>query len=183
MKSIKTIYKHLATLLKDGVQLDSQPVLKHVDLWYEQTEFPQLTEAIAYPAVFIQFQAQTIEDLGLHSQHVALLISVYLAQNHFYRTDMNNAANNPTLAYLDMLESIHVLLHGYEHSEVCGKLRRVSFEPVRTANNLIIYRQNFQLDYYEDAAISQTVTENLDAEPVFQPPAPIVPITKRFPDL
>ena len=144
MRIVSEAYQHLgAKLLNEVLDEQGRPVFRWADLWYEQTEFQELAEAIDYPAVFLDFAADTISSIGQLEQNVTLLTDIYVAVASLADTAINSPERPDGLHYLEVCARVQELLHAYEHP-TCGNLNRVGFVRHSTRTNLLVYRLTYQ---------------------------------------
>lgn len=144
MRIISEAYQHLgAKLLAEVKDGKGRTALRFADLWYEQPDFPDICEAIDYPAVFFDFAADT-SSLGELEQNVKLNLDVYVATNSLADTAIgaNSLDREDGLHYLELCARVHELLHGYEHKS-CGNLSRVGFVRYSSRTNVVVYRLTY----------------------------------------
>lgn len=143
MRNVKLAYLHLGRKLIDEVKDDNgDPAVHHVDLWYEQTEFPELADGIDYPALFFDFTSADITTIGLFEQDVDLVTNIYVATDSLDDTHLEAAERGDGLHYLELCARVHELLEGYAHPD-CGNLTRIGFAGVSTRTNLLVYRLTY----------------------------------------
>jgi hypothetical protein len=154
MRIVSEAYQHLgAKLLAEVLDDHQRPALHHADLWYEQTDFPEVAEAIDYPAVFFDFAADTLSSMGQLEQDVKLNTDLYVAVDTLASTAIGttDAERADGLHYLELCARVHELLHGYEHAS-CGNLSRVGFVRHSARTNLIVYRLTYASDLVDASA-------------------------------
>jgi hypothetical protein len=143
MRNVKDAYLHLGRKLINEVKDDNgDPAVHHVDLWYEQTEFPELADGIDYPALFFDFTSSDISTIGLFEQDVDLVTNIYVASDSLDDTHLEAAERGDGLHYLELCARVHELLEGYAHPN-CGNLTRIGFAGVSTRTNLLVYRLTY----------------------------------------
>lgn len=143
------------------------PTIKHVDLFYEQHHIMDGGDGnwipLRCPAVFLEFTAPQVNDLGELRQEMLMDIGVYLAYEMTADSNRNSLGQERALAFIQMLRDIHAALHGHSGTHF-GSLSRVSIERIPGPPTMVVYRQVYRchmLDY------SATVTYNeVDAMPV-----------------
>lgn len=167
MRKIERLYtsliNHLDTRVVDENQL---PQLTWQDLWYGQTDFPELAEAIEYPAVFYEFQSDNIESLGVSSKTVDLICSLYVAYNTFLDTNNQSLEQNEGLAFMRLLGDIDEVLEGQNIGDI-GVVRQVAFTPYNTRTNVIVYRIDYAITFIDEAALlenNDTQTHTFEEE-------------------
>lgn len=153
----------------------SESVIKFMDLWNEQPNFPELAESYDHPALFFEYNATSINDLGKLSQQVPLMVSLYFCDVSYLDSGSLSDAQNEALSYLDKLGIIHELLHGYADPAV-GVLRRAGIAKVGVQTNVLVYRLDFQCTMIDDSGLlanKQTESQEANSELEFVPkPAP-----------
>jgi hypothetical protein len=186
MLLLKNHYQHLCTYLQEkfvnGPEDEPVPVLKFIDLWNEQPNFPEMAEGYDYPALFVEYNANNLADLGKLSQEVKLQCSLYLCHVNYDDSFHQASAQEQALEYLHMLGRLHELLHGYSHP-LTGTLRRVGMGKVGVQTNVIVYRLDFESSLIDDSGLvanRQTETVETDAEPEFVAPPPPEPKPNWF---
>ncbi len=143
MRIISAAYQHLGTkLLAEVLDNQAAPALHFADLWYEQTDFPELAEAIDYPAVFFDFAADTTTSIGRWEQNVALNTDIYVAVDTLADTAIGSPERPAGLHYLELCARVHELLQAYQHPS-CGNLDRVGFVRHNARTNLLVYRLSY----------------------------------------
>ncbi len=152
MRIISEAYQHLGNKLLTEVLDDSQrPAFHWADLWYEQTDFPELAEAIDYPAIFFDFAADTTTSIGELEQDVQLNTDIYVAVDSIADTAINSPERGDGLHFLELCARTHAQLHGYEHAS-CGNLDRVGFSRYSARTNVIVYRMSYRSEVVDTSA-------------------------------
>ena len=174
MRIISDAYQHLgAKLLAEILDNQQRPVFSWADLWYEQTDFPEVAEEIYYPAVFFDFAADTISSIGQLEQDVTLNIDIYVVMETLADTAINSPERPDGLHYLELCACVHEILQGYEHHS-CGNLNRVGFARYSARTNVIVYRLT-----YASSVVDTSATELRRAtKPA--PPNAFTQAPKRF---
>jgi len=166
MRIISNMYQHLGRYLKDKV-LDNggRPAFNWVDLWYEQTEFEELAEAIDYPALFMAFGSDDITTIGLKEQDVRVITEIYVAVNNLQDTNLDSVERGEALHYLELCARVHEVLQGYEHPKV-GNLDRIGFAPFNARTNLIVYRLTYSSRQFDISPLQKKEGPAIKPEPV-----------------
>jgi hypothetical protein len=143
MRIISDAYQHLGNKLLTEIlgELD-RPAFHWCDMWYEQTEFPEIAEGIDYPAVFLDFASENITTAGELLQNVGLLTNVYVAVENLQDTHIGSPEREGALHYFELLARVHEMLQAYDHPS-CGNLNRIAFVPMSTRTNVIVYRLTY----------------------------------------
>jgi hypothetical protein len=143
MRIVSDAYQHLgAKLLAEVLDEQGRPVFHWGDLWYEQTDFPELAEGIDYPAIFFDFGADDIATLGVLEQKVRLVTDIYVAVDNLQDTAINSPESTEALHFLEICARVHELLQGYANPS-CGNLTRVGFGRYNSRTNVIVYRISY----------------------------------------
>lgn len=166
MRIVSEAYQHLGRLLKDTVlDDDARPAFNWVDLWYEQTEYPELAEAIDYPALFFDFGSDELTTVGLQEQDVRLITNLYVAVSTLQDTHLEAVERGEGgLHYFELCARVHELLQGYAHPAV-GNLDRIGFAPVSTTTNLIVYRLTYASRLFDISPLLRLEGPNPGPEP------------------
>ena len=168
MRIIANAYQHLgAKLLAEVLDNQGLPALHFADLWYEQTDFPELAEAIDYPAVFFDFAADTTSTIGRWEQDVALNTDVYLAVDTLADTAIGSPEQADGLHYLELCARVQERLQAYQHPS-CGNLDRVGFVRHNARTNLLVYRLSYASHVVDVSATDARRPTRPGTGPAFQ---------------
>lgn len=186
MRIISDAYQHLGNkLLTEVLDNDDRPAFHWADLWYEQTEFPEIAEGIDYPAVFFDFASENIATAGELLQDVSLLTNIYVAVENLQDTHIGGPEVTGALHYFELLARTHELLQAYNHY-TCGNLNRIAFVPMSTRTNVIVYRLTYASQVM-DTSVNEVrrikTTGTPDAivlGPKNDPPAPTITSNPSF---
>jgi hypothetical protein len=144
MRIISEAYQHLGNkLLTEVLDKKKRAAFHWADLWYEQTDFPELAEAIDYPAIFFDFAADTVSTIGQMEQDVQLNTDIYVAVDTIQDTAINSPEHGDGLHYFDLCARVHELLQAHEHPS-CGNLNRIGFSRYSARTNVVVYRMTYQ---------------------------------------
>lgn len=103
-------YKELCAIIKAKV-----PEVKHIDLYYGQDQVvDQDGSWIPYkaPAVFLQFDAAKVDDLGDNTQQLTMDITMYLSVETVQDTNHGSAGQRRALEFVALLRKLHMQMHG-----------------------------------------------------------------------
>lgn len=152
MRIISEAYQHLgAKLLAEILDDNQRPAFHWADMWYEQTEYPDLAEAIDYPAVFFDFASDDIKTIGQLEQDVALLTDIYVAVDTIQDTAIGSPETPGGLHFLELCARMQEKLQAYDHPS-CGNLTRIGFSRFSTRTNLIVYRLTYRSQVVDTSA-------------------------------
>lgn len=168
MKNIRALYEALIALMNLRVLRSDEatPVFTWQDLWYQQTDFPELAEAIEFPACFYEFATDQIELAGMDSKAIDLVVSIFVCTNNYQDTHSESVERGEALAFLETLEKVDRVLHGQAVGGV-GTFRQIAFAPYDNRTNMIVYRMDYAVTYLDDAptlANHQTETHLFEEE-------------------
>lgn len=168
MRNIKVLYEALIALMNlrvlraDGLT----PVFTWQDLWYQQTDFPELAEAIEFPACFFEFASSQIDLAGMDSKAVDLVVSIFVCTNNYQDTHSESSERSEAMAFLETLAKVDEVLHGQAVGGV-GTFRQIAFAPYDNRTNMIVYRMDYAVTYLDDAPLlanHQTETHLFEQE-------------------
>ncbi len=152
MRIISEAYQHLGQLIKETILDDNgRPAFHWADLWYEQTEFPDLAEAIDYPAVFFDFASDDIKTLGQLEQDISLLTDLYVAVDTLQDTAIGSPETPGGLHFLELCARVQEKLQAYDHPS-CGNLTRIGFSRFSARTNVIVYRLTYRSQVVDTSA-------------------------------
>ncbi|MBL8002380.1 MAG: hypothetical protein JNL05_10500 [Flavobacteriales bacterium] len=178
-------YQEIATLITTKV-----PTIKHVDLYWGQDQavdedgnwlpFPA-------PAVFLDFNALSIEDLAEGRQLITMDVGVKLYRETLSDTHKGSGNQAAALAFIGLMRQLHAALHGAKGTHF-GPMSRVALSRVDTQAYVQMYDQVYRtvmLDYGATATYQEEDAPPLelpqtppaaapapDPQPLFRIPAP-----------
>jgi hypothetical protein len=174
-------YKALATLITTKV-----PAIKHVDQYSGQE--PAVDSdgnwmPFRCPAVFLEFNAAEVNDLGESRQMLLMDVGVYLCFETVQDSDLGSLGQPRALQFIQLLRDLNTALHGAEGTHY-GPLSRVGLARVDAPPYMILYRQTYRaamLDYSATATYTEEDTPPLeqlgdapaavlDSDPLFRIP-------------
>ena len=172
MRAILECYKKLTEFVHTNVKDDaSQPLYQYIDLWNEQTEFPEVENTFDYPAHFIDFNIPESEQMGLFSIALGTEITFYHAEVSYLDTHRGVTEGiDAGLKYLENLSRLSEQLQAYS-DEKTGSLQFVRMFKFKTVTNVAIYALVFKTILVDSSATDlkrQTETVTIDAELVIQ---------------
>ncbi|MFN8238619.1 MAG: hypothetical protein U0T77_10665 [Chitinophagales bacterium] len=156
MQNIVAAYTELCDLLKTKI-----PGLKWIDLWHNQVNFLSEEHPFPTPAIFLSFRTLNTEDRGMHVQDADTQVDVYLFYETMADTFKGSYNQQSALAFLQMLNDVHALLHGYSGTNL-SEMRHTGFSPVDTGGAGNLYRKSF-------ACNMRDYNANNDGEMVTEP--------------
>lgn len=154
----KDIYLELCELLKSKVE-----AIKWLDLWHNQISFLSTEHPFPAPAVFLDFNSQKMDDLGVDVQHVTLQVTVYLYYETFADTFKGSYNQESALAFLDILTEINKVLHASSGKHF-GEMRRTAFLPVDTGDAGNTYKLVYVCNCVDYSASKEDVNSTDDNE-------------------
>lgn len=174
-------YKALCDRIEEKV-----PAIKHMDLYYEQPHIIDTDDGnwlpFRCPAVFFEFNAAEVKDLGELRQEILMDIGVYLAYETTADSNKGSLGQPRALAFIQLLRDLNAALHNHEGTHF-GPLSRIGIQRVAAPPTMIVYRQVYRthmLDYSATATFEERDTPPLqllrpadappvDNEPLFKP--------------
>lgn len=129
----KDIYTELAVLLTENIER-----LTWVDLWAEQTSYFEEELPFTLPAVFIEMNADDIEDVGKLNQDINLAVTFHVAVETLAESYQGSYNQGSALEILDLLVELHKLLHG-KSGENFSRMSRKNQRHEINGNNIQQY--------------------------------------------
>lgn len=170
-------YKELCALLKEKV-----PELKHVDLYYGQDQVVDSDGnwlPFRAPAVFLEFQAPQVNDLGDLCQQLDMDITVWVATETVQDTHHGSAGQRKAMEFVALMRKIHVALHNASGQHF-SPLSRVGMQRKADAPPyMYMYGQTYRGVLLDNSTSPQLAylypPHQLEIEPVSAPVPPITP--------
>jgi len=125
-----------------GLIADNVPAIQFIDLWAEQTDFPEDEYPFPLPAVFLEFNAQKIDDLGENVQDLTTEVKVYLLFIPTGDTHQSGKGNGDLSAFGALLRDLYKLLQGTAGDNF-SQLSRVAMAREKAAPFEWCYSQTF----------------------------------------
>ncbi len=157
---MKELYKEIAEKIStiDGIEW--------IDLWHNQVQFLEDEHPFPSPAVFLNIRSDSISDVSEKVQKVNFQIDVYLFYETFADTYKGAWNQDSALAFLDLLEQVHTLLHGSNGTHY-AEMRRIGIVPVDTGTAQNLYMQTFtcsMLDYGASKVYEEQQVNDIEIE-------------------
>ncbi len=137
MKVLADTYKELASRINHNV-----PQIKWIDLWRNQINFLENEYGFPFPAVFLSFRANQMNDLPGHNQNIDTSIDLYLAYETLADTYHGAVNQQSALEFFEILEKLNTCLHASGGDTFTG-MRRHSFTPIDTTDGILLYRVTY----------------------------------------
>jgi hypothetical protein len=165
MRAIANLYQHLHQLIQEEcLNDDNTPVFRWFDLWWGQTDYPELAQNFDYPALFLAYSGQS-QSIGEASQVTPTTLSFYVATNDLAESYEGGAEAN-SLQFLEVQARLYELLHNYAHNDT-GTLQHTGFAPYNSQTNVLVQRITFTTTLlFDDANIKKTRQNRVDLESV-----------------
>lgn len=166
-------YKELCAIIKEKV-----PEVKHIDLYYGQDQVvDQDGSWIPYkaPAVFLQFDAAKVDDLGDNTQQLTLDITMYLSVETVQDTNHGSAGQRRGLEFIGLLRKLHMQMHGASGDHF-SPLSRVGLQKKADAPPyMYMYAQTYRCVLLDNSTSKQydfaaAGSLGLEIEPYTAPP-------------
>lgn len=159
-------YKELAALIRAKV-----PAIKHVDLYYGQEQFIGSDGnwmPFRAPAVFLEFRAAEVQDLGDQVQQLTMDIGVYLLHETVQDTDDRSLGQRRALEFVALLRQLHQVLHGAQGTHFMP-LTRTELSRAEAPPFCYFYRQTYRCVIIDNGAAPQWNWAEPPLEPVVGP--------------
>lgn len=163
-------YEELATLITTKV-----PEIVHVDLYHGQDEFIDADGnwiPFRSPAVFLEFNAADIQELGELRQGILMDIGVYLYFETTADSHHTSIGKARALQFIGLLRKLYRHLHNASGTHF-GPLSRVAMNRKPGGPAAIVYRQVFRcymLDYAATPNYNEATVSNLELRKPADPP-------------
>lgn len=140
------IYKEIGQRIMDNL-----PEVQFIDLWHEQVSY--LTEELPFPcpAVFIEFNALSVEDTGNRAQLIKTQVDLHLFYETFSDTYMSAIMQDNALEYLNIMTKLNALFHA-SIGENYGAMRKTDLKREDSGGAGNLYRISFECDVYDYSA-------------------------------
>lgn len=156
-QSWKEAYKELSEVI-----LAKMPGVKHIDLWNDQTSFERDEYPFGMPAVFLDYNSDTINTVGKKVQYIDFEVGVHLAVDTMADTYRGSYNKNTGIKFMDMLDELHSFLQGTT-GVYFSSMNRISIKRWPTSNaGVIQYVQTYKCtiaDYNGMKKPSGTITD------------------------
>ena len=142
----KEPYKEIADRIERNL-----PEIQFIDLWHEQISY--LSEELEFPspAVFIDFNVVSADDLGEHIQKGDIQIDMRLFYETFSDTYNGSVTQDTALEFLESLTKLHALFHG-KSGDTYSEMRRISMSREDSGGVGNLYRISFQCNIIDESA-------------------------------
>ncbi len=146
-QNLTTAYLEIAQRITDH-----RPDIKWVDLWHNQVGFLQEEHNFETPAVFLAFRILgDPQDIGEGVQQAKYQIDMYYFYETFLDTGQDSINRNDALVYLEEINALYALFHGYSGTAF-SEMRRIGLRPVDTGTAGNLYVQSFECILHDEAA-------------------------------
>lgn len=145
-------YKELCDLIAAKL-----PQVKHVDLYYGQeaaVDGDGNWLPFRAPAVFLEFNAAEVMDLGEMSQQLTLDITAYLYVETVQDTNAGSLGQRRALEFTGLMRQLHQVLHG-AHGEHFGTLTRTAMRRVEAPPYAYFYAQTYRCTLIDNSTAPQ----------------------------
>ncbi|MBL7954422.1 MAG: hypothetical protein JNJ91_05250 [Flavobacteriales bacterium] len=166
-------YQELCAIIKEKV-----PEIKHIDLYYGQDQVvDQNGNWIPYraPAVFLQFDAAKVDDIGDNTQQLTMDITIYLSVETVQDTNHGAAGQRRGMEFIGLLRKLHMQMHGASGDHF-SPLSRVGLQKKADAPPyMYMYAQTYRCVLLDNSTSKQynfaeAGTLGLEIEPYTAPP-------------
>lgn len=168
LQSWTEAYKELCERIHSKV-----PGIKHIDLYYGQENILDADgnwTPFRCPAVFLDFNAADVSNVGNNVQHITTDVGVYLMFETTAETGARSIGQSRGLEFMGLLRELMATLHGHS-GEHFGAMTRVGLRRVDAPPTCIMYCQTFRTLLVDYAA--QPDPHEVNTPPMeIQRPAP-----------
>ncbi|MCW5900476.1 MAG: DUF1566 domain-containing protein [Flavobacteriales bacterium] len=176
-------YKELCELIKAKV-----PEIKHVDLYYGQDQVIDSDGKwlpFRAPAVFLDFQAAQVNDVGDLAQQLEMDVTVWVATETVQDTTHGSAGQRRAMQFVGLMRKLHVALHNAS-GEHYSPLSRVGMQRKADAPPyMYMYGQTYRCIIHDNSTSPQLQylmpPHQLEIEPVTGEVPPITPAPGECP--
>lgn len=134
-------YKELCERIHSKV-----PGIKHIDLYYGQETILEENgdwSPFRCPAVFLEFNAAQVDEIGAGVQHLITDVGVYLVFETTADSGSKSIGQPRALEFMGLLRELMAALHMHS-GEHFGSMTRVGLQRVEGPPYCIIYKQTFR---------------------------------------
>ena len=124
----KHIYLSIKQRLKSILGTDEEPIIKHFDLWNQQTDFLEQETPFNTPAVFIEFGEANWHQLGNRISDADLTVRLHIITRDFMQTADYSPLEMDALSYLDLIDIICSKMQGFAPAH-CNRMMRTRSIP------------------------------------------------------
>lgn len=155
------------------------PDVLHADLWNNQIGNELHELPYERPAVFIEFGQARYEEQGDGVQMATVPLTLHIVTEFYHDTA---GATAEQLAAWELKSQVAKRFHGYT-SEHVNSLKRVEEQADTNYNNLFVFRQTYELTYYDHTTqkrqdwILETIPDLLTRKKIQTSPPPLTPPT------
>ena len=166
-------YKELCAIIKAKL-----PEVKHIDLYYGQDQVvDQDGNWIPFraPAIFLQFEAAQVNDLGDNTQQLLMDITMYLCMETVQDTNHGSAGQRRAMEFIGVLRKMHMVMHGAEGDHFSPLSRVALAKKADAPPYMYMYGQTYRCVLLDNSTSKQydflaAGTLGLEIEPYSAPP-------------
>lgn len=135
---LKELYTAIAAKLAAIVDVNNQPVFKHIELFNNQWAHLNEIKPINYPCAMIEFTDIPFEQLGSTTQQANTLIRIHVGSHQLLDNKYGSANHSDTLKHLDLIDIVNNWMTGFNGTGF-NSFTRVSLSTDHDHDNLIIH--------------------------------------------
>lgn len=166
-------YKDLCAIIKAKL-----PEIKHIDLYYGQDQVvDQDGNWVPFraPAIFMEFAAPVVSDLGDNTQQLTMDITMYLCMETVQDTNHGSAGQRRALEFVGLLRKMHMVMHGAEGDHFSPLSRVALAKKADAPPYMYMYGQTYRCVLLDNSTSKQydflaAGTLGLEIEPYSAPP-------------
>lgn len=175
-------YKEICDLIAARV-----PKVKHIDLYHGQEQAIDSDGnwiPLRAPAVFLQFTAAQVDDIGDLSQQMLMDVTVYLASETMQDTNHGSAGQRRALEFVGLMRELHLALHNASGDHF-SPMSRVAMGRADAPPYMYMYSQTYRCVMLDNSTSPQLAylmpPHQLEIEPVSGEVPPIFPEPGEYP--
>jgi len=151
-------YNRIAERLTSIVDESDAPVIKHFDFWNNQYN-DDFREVFAHPAVFLHIKEMSWQSTGKHRQLGQMEFDLHIASSTKAKSAFDRQFTNRWLAHLEMIDTIHYWLAGWQAGPF-GSLQRIRSQHDDLYGDIIKHVETYRCTAVDVAAM-RTYTRQL----------------------
>lgn len=140
------------------------PEIKHVDLWYQQTDFETEEDLCDFPALFLEFSSNLFTTLTKNVQNVDANIDFFIAVNTMAESHRGSADQSNALYFLRLISKVHSVMQG-RSGENYFNMNRIAIRPYKTGTNLFVYQVTYNCSMQDYSAKPEETRVTINNEP------------------
>lgn len=149
-------YKELCNIIKQNC-----PNIQHVDLWHDQFQFESEEYPFPEKTVFLDFNAPSIDSVGIRAQDMNMLVGVIFAFDTLSDTFAGSDNQEVALEFGKEIRVLHAILQARSGNNFSA-LNRVALTRETAPDGCIAYRQTYTCIVRDYSPLPESVTYNME---------------------